>query len=82
VDREHGPVDHWLDFDSQSTVDHGQEQWPKLVGAWLTGVPMRRTSPRQRRNQEEGTGISTPVGLRQRRWRLEFLDERVLEVRR
>jgi hypothetical protein len=67
VDRAHGPVDHWSDFGSQSTVDHGQEQWLELTRARLTSVPVHGTSPRQRRKQEEGTGISTLVDTRRRR---------------
>jgi hypothetical protein len=67
VDRAHGPMDHWPDFGSQSTVDHGHEQWPKLAGARLAGVPVRGTSPRRQWKQEEGMGISTPVGTRRQR---------------
>jgi hypothetical protein len=67
VNWAHGPMDHWSDFGSQSTVDHGQEQWPELTRARLTSVPVHGTSPRQRGKQEEGTRISTPVGTRRRR---------------
>jgi hypothetical protein len=63
----HGPVDHWPDFGSQPIVDHGQEQWPELAEAWLTGVPVRWTSPRRHGKQVEGTGISTPIGVRWQR---------------
>jgi hypothetical protein len=67
VDRVHGPVDHWSDFGSQSTVHHEQEQWPELAGAQLAGVPVCGTLPRQRGKQEEGMGISTPIGMRRQR---------------
>jgi hypothetical protein len=67
VDRAHGPVDHWLDIGSQSTLDHGQEQWKELAGARLAGVPVCGTLPRWRGKQEEGTGISTSVGTRRQR---------------
>jgi hypothetical protein len=62
VDRAHRPMDHWPDFGSQSTVDHRQDQWPEL-----TGIHVRRITPRRRGKQEVGTGISTPVGTRWQR---------------
>jgi hypothetical protein len=67
VDLAQGPVDHRPDFCSQSTVDHGQEQWLELAGVQLVGIPVCRTSLQRRGKQEEGTGISTPVGTI--RWR-------------
>jgi hypothetical protein len=76
VERVYGPLDHWPGFGSQSMVDHRQEQWPKLTGAWLASVPVRGTSPRLHKAAE---GLRRPgISNRRRRWS-EF-DNRALEV--
>jgi hypothetical protein len=59
-------VDWRPDYGPWSTVDqsHGRRSSPECD---LAGIPVRETSPWWHGEQEKGTGIPTPVGMRRRR---------------
>jgi hypothetical protein len=59
----HGPVDHWPDYGSQSTLHHGQEQWTERGSPVFPWVGPHRDGAGSKRR---GWG-STPVGMRWQR---------------